>query len=162
MSSAGDHMNIKPSYETEEASSMLNVVEKGITQLEHQLCRHPSVEEIAGAVGIGKIEYLTMLEAFYPLSLYQEGDQNSAMNRTSSITGTEHLPEALVTNLAKAIESLPNEEREVITAFFLEELNHTEIGTVLNLRDREVCQLHSQGMLRLKAYLRAAGYSFVS
>lgn len=53
--------------------------------------------------------------------------------------------------LAKAIDSLPERERLVMSLYYDEELNLRETGEVLGVSESRVCQIHSQALLRLKA-----------
>ncbi len=53
--------------------------------------------------------------------------------------------------LARAIASLPERERLVMSLYYDEELNLRETGEVLNVSESRVCQIHSQALLRVKA-----------
>ena len=53
--------------------------------------------------------------------------------------------------LAKAIESLPERERLVMSLYYDEELNLRETGEVLGVSESRVCQIHSQALIRLKS-----------
>ena len=53
--------------------------------------------------------------------------------------------------LARAIESLPERERLVMSLYYDEELNLRETGEVLGVSESRVCQIHSQALLRLRA-----------
>ncbi|RMH08763.1 MAG: FliA/WhiG family RNA polymerase sigma factor [Nitrospirae bacterium] len=55
--------------------------------------------------------------------------------------------------LAEAIDQLPERQRLVLTLYYFEELTMKEIGTLLNVTESRICQLHAQAMVRLKAYL---------
>lgn len=55
--------------------------------------------------------------------------------------------------LIKAIETLPERERLVLSLYYDEELNLKEIGAVLGVSESRVSQIHSQAALRLRARL---------
>ena len=55
--------------------------------------------------------------------------------------------------LADAIDRLPERQRLVLTLYYFEELTMKEIGSVLNVTESRICQLHAQAMVRLKAQL---------
>jgi RNA polymerase sigma factor for flagellar operon FliA len=57
------------------------------------------------------------------------------------------------TNLAKAIDSLPEREKQVISLYYVDELTMKEIGDVLGVTESRVSQLRSQAIVRLKGYL---------
>lgn len=53
--------------------------------------------------------------------------------------------------LSKAIASLPERERLVMSLYYDEELNLRETGEVLGVSESRVCQIHAQALIRLKA-----------
>lgn len=56
-------------------------------------------------------------------------------------------------NLAAAIEQLPEREKLVLSLYYQEELNLKEIGAVLGVSESRVSQIHSQAALRLRGRL---------
>jgi RNA polymerase sigma factor for flagellar operon FliA len=56
--------------------------------------------------------------------------------------------------VAKAIDQLPEKERQVISLYYLDELTMKETGKVLNITESRVSQIHSQAILRLRAKLK--------
>lgn len=57
--------------------------------------------------------------------------------------------------LARAIDRLPERERQVVALYYIEELTMKEIGEVLNVGESRVSQLRSQAMIRLRANFNA-------
>ena len=57
------------------------------------------------------------------------------------------------TNLADAIDRLPNRERQVIALYYVEELTMKEIGAVLGVTESRVSQIHTQAVIRLRSCL---------
>jgi RNA polymerase sigma factor for flagellar operon FliA len=55
--------------------------------------------------------------------------------------------------LARAILTLPERERIVLSLYYDEELNLKEIGAVLSVSESRVSQIHSQAALRLRSRL---------
>ncbi|MBU7008994.1 sigma-70 family RNA polymerase sigma factor, partial [Phosphitispora fastidiosa] len=55
--------------------------------------------------------------------------------------------------LARAIESLPPREKQVLSLYYDDELNLREIGEVLDVSESRICQIHGQALLRLRARL---------
>lgn len=55
--------------------------------------------------------------------------------------------------LTKAIDKLPERERQVIALYYVEELNMKEIGAVLGITESRVSQLRTQAVVRLRANL---------
>ncbi|TDF39498.1 RNA polymerase sigma factor FliA [Alteromonadaceae bacterium M269] len=56
--------------------------------------------------------------------------------------------------LANAITTLPEREAIVLSLYYDEELNLREIGSVLDVSESRVSQIHSQAMLRLKSRMQ--------
>lgn len=56
-------------------------------------------------------------------------------------------------SLARAIDKLPERERQVIALYYTEELTMKEIGDVLGVTESRVSQLRSQAVVRLRANL---------
>ena len=57
--------------------------------------------------------------------------------------------------LTKAIDHLPERERQVIALYYLEELTMKEIGAVLGVTESRISQLCTQALLRLRNKLNA-------
>jgi RNA polymerase sigma factor for flagellar operon FliA len=55
--------------------------------------------------------------------------------------------------LTEAIAGLPDRERTVLSLYYDDELNLKEIGTVLNVSESRICQIHGQALTRLQARL---------
>ena len=64
--------------------------------------------------------------------------------------GEEELTRELKDVLGKAIDMLPERERQLIAFYYQEDLTLREISRILGLGEPRVCQLHAQAVLRLK------------
>jgi RNA polymerase sigma factor for flagellar operon FliA len=58
------------------------------------------------------------------------------------------------TILKSAVDRLPTKERFVVQLYYFEELTMKEIGTLLNITESRVSQLHTKSMLRLRGKLK--------
>ncbi|MDB5972116.1 MAG: polymerase sigma factor FliA [Hydrocarboniphaga sp.] len=56
--------------------------------------------------------------------------------------------------LARAIASLPEREKMVLSLYYDDEMNLREIGAVLDVSESRVCQIHGQALLRVRAQLQ--------
>lgn len=56
--------------------------------------------------------------------------------------------------LKQAIDRLPTKERFVVQLYYFDELTMKEIGTLLNITESRVSQLHTKSMLRLRGKLK--------
>lgn len=64
---------------------------------------------------------------------------------------TQFLQSELRDLLTKAIEELPDKERQVLSLYYFEELTMKEVGAVLGVGESRVSQIHSMAVLRLRA-----------
>jgi len=55
--------------------------------------------------------------------------------------------------LAKAIDSLKDKERNVISLYYYEKLKFADIAKVLDVTESRVCQIHSKSMTKLKFFI---------
>jgi RNA polymerase sigma factor for flagellar operon FliA len=142
-------------------------IERAIAELERQLLRAPTDEEIAKKVGITEEELeeslteisrssIAALDELWTVSS-SGGDQialidtiedTEAPDPQSSLSQTE-MREAI----GEAIARLPEREKLVVTLYYYEELTLREIGEVLGVTESRVSQLHTKAILRLKAKL---------
>ena len=56
--------------------------------------------------------------------------------------------------IAKAIDTLPEKERLMISLYYYEELTMKEIGEVLGITESRVSQIHSKAVFKLRTKLR--------
>ena len=56
--------------------------------------------------------------------------------------------------IAECIGALPEKERLVISLYYYEDLNMKEIGSVLEITESRVCQIHTKAVARLRSKLK--------
>ena len=56
--------------------------------------------------------------------------------------------------IAKAIDTLPEKERLMISLYYYEELTMKEIGEVLGITESRVSQIHSKAVFKLRSKLK--------
>lgn len=120
-----------------------------------------SEEEIAGYMKISLTELREILQDLRGLSVLDldERDEETGLSaidtvKDSAADAFEQLEEKQTRrNLAKAIDKLPERERQVVALYYLEELNMKEIGEVLGVSESRVSQLRTQAIVRLRANL---------
>ena len=55
--------------------------------------------------------------------------------------------------LSKAIDSLKEKERNVISLYYYEKLKFSDIGKVIDVSESRVCQIHTKAITKLKYYI---------
>ncbi|MBI5418800.1 MAG: FliA/WhiG family RNA polymerase sigma factor [Deltaproteobacteria bacterium] len=134
------------------------------SQLEVLLRRPPSEEEVADHMDIPLEtlqKELTMLSGLSVFSLDAQSDDevDAGIARALAEAAIDEAKEAellrdLKEVLGKAIDLLPEKERNLIALYYYEELTMKEIGAILTLGEPRICQLHNQAVLRLRGKLR--------
>ena len=128
-----------------------------IRDLENTHGRDAKDHEIAKQMGISLQNLHNMLRDNSVAQMYSldEVNQDDRMTKNAGDSSAEPLTrvtqEAFHTHLARAIDTLPERERLILSLYYDEELNLKEIGEVLAVSESRVCQIHSQAMLRLQA-----------
>jgi RNA polymerase sigma factor for flagellar operon FliA len=138
------------------------LIESAVTQLEQDLRREPTQEEVATSLGIKLDEYQDWVSDTHSLSVGSldiswEEPGSELINNISD--NEQHWPSRLLEKselnrlLVLAVERLPQAERTVLSLYYLEELTLREIATVMEVHESRVSQLKSQGVARLRAHL---------
>jgi RNA polymerase sigma factor for flagellar operon FliA len=123
---------------------------------------HASEEDVAAVLGISVNEFQTLLGQLRGLTVTEldatEDDENgrTAHHQPADPAQT---PFAIYERneirdmLTEAVDRLPPRERHVVALYYVEELTMKEIGAVLGVTESRVSQIHTQAVLRLRAWL---------
>jgi RNA polymerase sigma factor for flagellar operon FliA len=141
-------------------------VDSAIATLRSKLDREPEEAEIAGELSLSTAEYERVLEQLRSLDI---GSIRSL--DAPSEDGTPRLElcvdpdegaayqlerKELRQFLARAIEELPERERQILALYYEEELTLAEIGAVIGVCESRVSQLRSLAVSRLRTSLRGS------
>jgi RNA polymerase sigma factor FliA len=137
---------------------------QAIQKLEHRLKRAPTENELAAELGLSLIAYQEMLaeargaQLVYLDELEEDTDSGDQHIDRSFADESKNPFEQLLDaqfreSLLKAIKSLPEREKLVMSMYYEQELNLKEIGQVLKVTESRVCQLHTQAIARLRVQL---------
>ncbi|MDX3382976.1 RNA polymerase sigma factor WhiG [Streptomyces niveiscabiei] len=146
-------------------------VERAYATLEARLRRTPSEQEVAAELGIA-VEDLHAV--FSQLSLAnvvaldellhvgsENGDGLSFVDTLEDHAADNPVEVAedreLRRFLARAINTLPDREKTVVTLYYYEGLTLAEIGNVLGVTESRVSQIHTKSVLQLRAKLAGFG-----
>lgn len=133
-------------------------ISQTMRQIEAENGRDARDSEVAEKLDMSLDEYHQVLQdaSSHQIVSFEDipsKDANIIDGLSAKITGPlEDLQDNNVREtLAKAISSLPERERLVMSLYYDEELNLRETGEVLGVSESRVCQIHSQALIRLKA-----------
>lgn len=143
------------------------LLDRTMVQLEADLGRSPTDEEIAKALNVSVDEFHDLVNQVRPVSLLSIDDsqtfsntdkksilnllEGSKLNNPYNQLNIKTIKEVV----ARAIEELPERQRLVLSLYYYEDLNLKEIGQVLRVTESRVSQLHAQAVQRLRAKLQA-------
>jgi len=142
-------------------------VEKAYAALESRLHRSPTEPEVAAELGISLDELHTIFSQVSFVNVIaldellnvggERGDKLSLVD-TLEDTKAEDPVQAFETEetkylLARAINTLPEREKIVVTLYYYEGLTLAEIGQVLGVTESRICQMHTKAVLQLRGKL---------
>ena len=142
-------------------------VEKAYAALEGQLHRTPTESEVADQMGIkledlhaifSQVSFVNVVALDELLSVGGEKGDKLSLVDTLEDTRAEDPVAAFESEetkylLAKAINTLPEREKIVVTLYYYEGLTLAEIGQVLGVTESRICQMHTKAVLQLRGKL---------
>lgn len=146
-------------------------VERAYGALEASLRRTPSEVEVAAEMGIpleelhgvfGQMSLANVVALDDLLHVGSEsGERLSLMDTLEDTTADNPVEIAedreLRRLLARAINTLPDREKTVVTLYYYEGLTLAEIGQVLGVTESRVSQIHTKSVIQLRAKLADVG-----
>lgn len=142
-------------------------VEKAYAALESRLHRTPTEAEVANELGIGlddlhaifsQVSFVNVIALDELLNVGGERGDKLSLVDTLEDTKAEDPVAAFETEetkylLARAINTLPEREKIVVTLYYYEGLTLAEIGQVLGVTESRICQMHTKAVLQLRGKL---------
>jgi RNA polymerase sigma factor FliA len=142
-------------------------VEKAYAALEGQLHRTPTESEVADQMGIkledlhaifSQVSFVNVVALDELLNVGGEKGDKLSLVDTLEDTRAEDPVAAFESEetkylLAKAINTLPEREKIVVTLYYYEGLTLAEIGQVLGVTESRICQMHTKAVLQLRGKL---------
>lgn len=129
--------------------------EHTLAELEHNLGRSATDEEIAAQLGISVVQLHNLLNTINGCTLVPLEDYIKAETPSgNAINPSQFLEEEEVkATLTKSIDKLSEKERLVITLYYYEGLTLKEISLILKLTEARISQLHTKAIFRLRGAL---------
>jgi RNA polymerase sigma factor for flagellar operon FliA len=142
-------------------------VEKAYAALESRLHRTPTEAEVAGELGIAledlhaifsQVSFVNVIALDELLNVGGERGDKLSLVDTLEDTKAEDPVAVFETEetkylLARAINTLPEREKIVVTLYYYEGLTLAEIGQVLGVTESRICQMHTKAVLQLRGKL---------
>jgi RNA polymerase sigma factor for flagellar operon FliA len=142
-------------------------VEKAYQALEAKLKRSPTEPEVAAELGISlddlhtifsQVSYVNVVALDELLSVGGERGDKVSLVDTLEDTKAEDPVQAFESEetkvlLARAINTLPEREKIVVTLYYYEGLTLADIGKVLGVTESRICQMHTKAVLQLRGKL---------
>lgn len=136
-------------------------VQAAYAQIEQENGRSATEAEVAERMKISLSELRETLQEVRGLRIGHLDERDDETGLTigdlvfdTSISKLDQLEQSeMREQLARAVDCLPERERQVIALYYLEELTMKEIGDVLSVTESRVSQLRSQAITRLRVSL---------
>jgi RNA polymerase sigma factor FliA len=142
-----------------------NKIQNAIQQLEHVHGTPPADTEVARALKISLHEYYQWLEECKPVTFIHL-DATSDNSEDDGIPYEQQIPDEsqenpgdiatrrdLVELVARRLDQMPEMHRKVLALYYFEDLRLREIAAAFGLTESRICQIHSEAMLSLRAFL---------
>jgi RNA polymerase sigma factor for flagellar operon FliA len=131
-----------------------------IRTLEHRMGRPPEDTEIAAELGVPVEEYREQIEVLTTVGFVEltpgviEGQQELG---PEGATFAQVERSEMVRLVRTALGRLAARDAQVLSLYYVEELNYGEIGQVLGVTESRVCQLHARAIARLRIEMEPDG-----
>jgi RNA polymerase sigma factor for flagellar operon FliA len=139
-------------------------VDAAVARLRHELGREPQEDEVASALHLSPAQYERALEDLRTLEVAAIRQLETTSDDGETLLDVAIDPgegaavqlerKELRQQLATALATLPDRERQILALSYEEELTLAEIGQVLGVSESRVCQLRSLAISRLRTTLR--------
>ena len=140
---------------------------KGVmAELEQKLGRAPTEAQMAKAMKITVKEYTELLDEVRPAAFVcldavasSEESDSGPLYEVIADNTVENPVEAVSNNELKSVvlarlKDLPEMQRKVLSLYYLEDMHLREIAEVFGLTESRICQIHSQAILGIRAFLQ--------
>ncbi len=141
-------------------------VERAFSKLEAQLHRSPTERELAEELGYTESQLHQVLGqlSLTGVAALDEmlGDRGDSTTLADTIPDQADGPMAMLeqrelrSQLAAAIDRMPEREKVVLSLYYFESFTLAQIGEVLGVTESRVSQIHTKSVLQLRSRLQAA------
>jgi RNA polymerase sigma factor for flagellar operon FliA len=141
-------------------------IQTAMSQLEQKLGRVPTEAQTARALNISVSEYAQLLNEVRPAAFVcldavnssEDSDGGSLYEVIANTAEENPVEQASQHELKRVIferlKKLPEIQRKVLALYYAEDLHLREIAEVFGLTESRICQIHSQAILAVRAYVQ--------
>ena len=141
-------------------------IQDAISQLEQKLGRSPNEAQVARALGLSVAQYNELLDEVRPAAFIcldstsssEDGDSGSlyeVVADTSEVNPVEKVSQGeLKQVILNRLKELPEIQRKVLALYYGEDMHMHEIAAVFGVTESRICQIHSQAILAIRAYVQ--------
>ncbi len=131
---------------------------EAIRKVENRTLSSATDSEIALEMGIDLSEYNKILRDSSVAQIFSIDDGEESTDykiemSSDSDPDKEYIDEQFHSELTSSINQLPERERLVMSLYYEEEMNLREIGSLLEVSESRVCQIHGKALVMLRAKL---------
>ena len=140
-----------------------NAISSAQCDLQQELGRDPTDEELSEHLGVTEEEFGLTLHRIRPAIMLP---LNASVQGEESISLAEKIADESIESslsiahrheyaaiLKQAIDALPEQEKEVLSLYYYEEMMLKEIGKVMGISESRVSQIHTKALLKLRKRL---------
>ena len=129
---------------------------EAIQKVENRTLSSASDSEIAKEMGIDLHEYNQILRdssiaQVFSIDDGEESHDHKIEMSSNSNPDKEYVDEKFKAELVSIINQLPERERLVMSLYYEEEMNLREIGSLLEVSESRVCQIHGKALISIRA-----------
>lgn len=138
-------------------------VQAAIQQIEQDTGEPAAEAEVARALKLSLVEYEDLLEEIKPATFICldacPGEDDDTSRHESIADDTQPDPmdcaarREVAKLIARRIEKLPEMQRKVLALYYFEDMRLREIAEAFGVTESRICQIHSQAILSIKAFL---------
>jgi RNA polymerase sigma factor for flagellar operon FliA len=137
-----------------------------MSELEQKLGRTPTEAQVAKAMNLSVADYVKLLDEVRPaafvcldaVSQNENGDPGSLYEVVADTSEDGPAEQASLHELKEVVlerlKDLPDIQRKVLALYYAEGLRLREIAEVFGLTESRICQIHSQAILAIRAYVQ--------
>ncbi len=147
-------------------------IEVAMNTLQQRLGRPPNETEVAKQLKLSLVEYQDLLtdggghQLVYYEDFHDSEGNEHFLDRYCTDESNDPLKALMNTGFRQAvidaILALPEREKILMGLYYEQEMNLKEIGAVMGVSESRVCQLHSQAIARMRAFLKEKAWTGVA